>query len=252
LAFLINLIGQENLVIFIEHPEQHLHPHGMRFLFSIIQSASTRNQIVITTHDPHFVSSETIEGLPRAWWVGSGSQIRGANRGDLTTKQLAQIQTVFRILGNREAVFARSVILVENESQQLCVLGVAATLGFQLDANGVSVIPVGGETGYPPFFTLLDTLAVPYVCLKDKSWDRRTYPADRFFSFGCELEDYLDKQALSREREAVVMEVGTSKPRVAAELARRLKAVQVPNLFSELLQAALDLATSEPADARPL
>src|SRR5206468_899216 len=149
---------------------------------------------------------------------------------------------------NREAVFARSVIVVEDESQQLFVLGVAPKLGFDLDAHGVSVIAVGGHDGYPPFFTLFQALAIPYVALRDKDWDHRRFDIQKFFELGCELEDFLDEHGLAQLRQDVISEVGTAKPRVAAELARRLNSDQVPELFLLVLQAADKQATGAPSE----
>jgi len=145
------------------------------------------------------------------------------------------------------------VILVEDESQQLFLVAVAPILGFDLDAYGVSVIAVDGEDSYGKYFTLFDALAISYFGLKDKHWGNpQMYPDGRFFSFGCELEDYLDQHGLVRLRAKVITEVGTSKARVAGILAGRLTEEQVPQLFRDLLQAACQHATGEPANQVPL
>jgi hypothetical protein len=247
LGFLVNLIGQQGRVVFIEHPEQHLHPHGMRFLLSVIKAASEMNQIVVVTHDPHFVSPEGVIGLRRVWWTQSGSLIRGLDP-QLSEKQRGQVLTVLRSTTDREVVFGRSVLLVEDESQKLFILGVAPRLEF--NAHGVSVVSVNGEDGFSKCFTLLDALAIPYVALKDKNWgDPIRYPANRFWSFGCELEEYLDTNGLADLRAEVIAEVGTSdtKARVARVLPSRLTIAEVPGLFKDVLQAAQNAATGEPS-----
>ncbi len=63
LTLLVNLIGRQDLLLFVEHPEQHLHPHGMRFAQSLLVEASRRNQIVVVTHDPHFVDRYSLQAL---------------------------------------------------------------------------------------------------------------------------------------------------------------------------------------------
>ncbi len=67
LTLLTNLIGQEGLILFIEHPEQHLHPHGMRFLSRILTEASAENQVIVATHDPNFLPA-SLDGVVRFSW----------------------------------------------------------------------------------------------------------------------------------------------------------------------------------------
>jgi len=145
-------------------------------------------------------------------------------------------------------VFARAVVLVEDESQQEFLVPIADTLGVNLNENGISVLSVAGEQGYKEFMVLLRALAIPFVALKDRVWgDDRQYPPTRFFSFGMELEEYLDRHGLAHERQAAIAEFGKSKARVAGILGSSVRKEQVPALFSELLATAAELATGEPA-----
>jgi hypothetical protein len=112
---------------------------------------------------------------------------------------------------------------------------------------------VNREDGYSKYFTLLDALAIPYVAIKDRNWgDPVRYPANRFWSFGYELEEYLDRNGLADLRASVIAEVGTSdtKARVARVLPARLTGERVPGLFKGILQAAQNAAAGEPSEAR--
>ena len=89
------------------------------------------------------------------------------------------------------------------------------------------------------------------MVLKDKTWgDPVRYSSNRFWSFGCELEEYLDHNGLAELRAEVIAEVGKSdtKARVARVLPSRLRSDQVPELFKDILQAAQDAATGEPSN----
>ncbi|GEM_PF-2877567 len=246
LTLIVNLVGQAGFFIFLQHPENHLHPQARRLFMNLLNKAASDNQIVLVTHDPYFIDPRSPQAIRRVWWVSDmGTQVRSAPV--LAERSKGQIETVLRRAGNRELLFARAVVLVEDESQQLFVQAVAPALGSDLDANSISVIPVDGDSGYPPFFTLLASLGIPFVALKDKPWgDDTRYPQENHFSFGCELEDFLDKNGLKKHRENVIAEVGTQKPRVAAELGRRLTKEQVPELFGQLIARALNLATGFP------
>jgi len=255
LTLLTNLIGRQGLILFVEHPEQHLHPHGMRYLQSLLVEASERNQIIVITHDPHFVGRRTLQGLHRVWWSRTaGTQMYGLNQEDQHHSareqeiQTNRIHTVFRQLGNREVVFARAVVLVEDESQQEFLLPVAEKLSYNLDEEGISILWVSGDQGYDQFIALLQALAIPFVCLKDKPWGNdRHYPPDRFFSLGMELEDYLDAHGLANERQAVISEFGKSKARVSGILGAKITKEQVPSIFNDVLTKANKLATGEPS-----
>lgn len=248
LTLVTNLVARSGLIIFIEHPELHLHPHAIRSVESLIRKSSAANQIVVISHDPRFVDPESPRALRRVWLTSHGTKVL-APPENLSAAQAGQFRTALRDLGGRELVFARCVLLVEDESQQNFILGVAAVLGQDLDATGISVVKVDGETGYKRYFSLLNALGIPHVALKDKHWgNKKTYPPGRFFSFGMELEDYQDDHGLAEKREAQKARLGHgSKERVQRPLAESLTPDEVPELFSELLQAAVGLATGEPS-----
>jgi predicted ATPase len=247
LMLLTNVIGRQGLILVIEHPEQHLHPHAMRFLLKLLREASSRNQIIVTTHDPHFIDPDSLNGLRRVWWTPqTGTQIWTAEAAT-TPLESAQFKTVMRGLTNREMMFARAVLVVEDESQQEFVTGIAPTLGYDLDALCISVVPVHGEGGYGPYLATLRALGIPHVALKDKDWgDTATYPPARFFSFGMELEEYLDGAGLRELREVTMKEHGLAKRRVAGLLAARIEREKVPPLFEVMLERVSSLATGEP------
>lgn len=248
LTALVNLKGRTGLVVFWEHPEQHLHPHAMRFLSDFLEEASRTNQIIVTTHDPHFVSPRYPERLRRVWRAPAmGSQVRAAE--SLDDRQRGQIQTVWRWLDHREAVFARAVILAEDDSQAEFIKGIQKALGVDLNAHGISVLPVGGQSFFTPFVGVLTALGIPFVALRDLDWgDPLQYPGNQFFSLGAELEEFLDKHGFAERRQNVIQEFGTSKPRTAALLGLQVEPDEVPDILSTLVRAAVEVATGAPAN----
>lgn len=247
LTMVTNLVAREDLIIFIEHPEIHLHPQAIRALKTLIVDASDRNQIIIATHNPELIDPKRPQSLRRLW-LTSARETRVSSITKQEEKSLRQMETALRLGGNREAVFARSILLVEDQSQQQFLKSIAPTLGRDIDAQGVSIIAaVDGEDGFKPFFTLLNGLQIPYVCLKDRPWgDDLMYPAKRFFSLGMEIENFLDQAGLGEMRQLVRKEVGKSKPRVCGELGARLSADQIPEIFDRVLRAATDVSANGP------
>lgn len=246
LTIVTNIVGREGLIVFLEHPETNLHPHSMRALGSLLVNYVNRNQVIVVTHNPNFVNPRAPWGLRRFWWTPEkGTQVAVPKLSN--EREVGQVQTALRHVGDREVVFARAVLLVEDESQKEFVTSVASTLGFDLDANSISVIAVGSHDGFPPYRVLVEKLGIPFAALRDKAWgDDCRYPPGRFFHLGPELEQYLDGHGLSGVRQEVIKEVGDSKRRQAAALGPKLTKAQIPELFSEVLRVVTDLAGGNP------
>lgn len=248
LTLLTNIVGREGLVVFIEHPEQHLHPHAIRSLMTLFREASERNQIIVVTHDPYFVESWSSEGIRRFWWTKSEGTRALGPESSIDPRMMGQIRTTLSELKNREIVFARAVLLVEDESQKDFLAATAPTLGYALDTSGISIIAVGGADGYRPYLAFLNSLRIPYTCLKDLSWgDPNRYPGDRFFSLGMELEAYLEQHGLREKKEEAAREMGQSKRRLAGVVGERLGKDEIPALFDEVLKAVIQQATGDHA-----
>lgn len=251
LTIITNLVAREGLIFFLEHPEEHLHPHTMRALQTLLYEYKECNQIIVATHSSYFLDPRTPVGIRRvAYTPDKGTVAVAPHLPEEPTqreKQLGQMRTALRHVGDREVVFARSVLLVEDESQQEFLTAVTPTLDHDIDSASVSIIAVGGHNGYPAYQTLLEALEIPYIALRDKSWGHNPlYPVERFFSLDGELEECLDDHKLSELRHDVEEEVGTSKRRVAGLLGSRLSREQIPPIFDKVLQAAMDLASTEP------
>jgi len=165
----------------------------------------------------------------------------------LSGKEALQIARALRSVGDREVVFARAVILVEDESLQQFLRSVAPRLGYDLDAHSVSVVFTGGHGGHRPFHTLLESLGIPHIDLRDKPWGENTkFPPDRFFSLGMEFEEFIDQCGLGSLRSGLIEELGTAKPRIADALGSAIDEDKVPTVFGEVLSAAVSLAIGEP------
>ena len=117
------------------------------------------------------------------------------------------MQTALREIGNREVVFARAALLVEEETTRTFLSEITKIHGPDLHANGISMLPVDGEGGFKPFHKLLDGLGIPHVNLRDPSWGHNPrYPLDRFFSLANQgassFEEYMDSQGFESLRKS--------------------------------------------------
>ena len=163
-----------SVVLAIEEPELHQHPARARHIAGLLSSISRSGlagvandvQVAYTTHSPHFVGAGRIgqlrlvrkgggeEGLPgttRVWSTTMDDiKERLRNAGVSRHADLSKLERDFdRILTPlmSEGFFARTVVLVEGESDRIAILKTAEMLGKPLNGRGVAVIPCGNKAG---------------------------------------------------------------------------------------------------------
>lgn len=243
LTFLTNLVAREGNIYIIEEPEMHLHSHAKRRLYTLIKESAERNQIFIITHDERFIDPANMLSLFRLFLTRDGTQVAYLP-ANTSPKLMGQLGTALKDVGKREAVFARAVLLVEDESQQKFVMGCADKLHRDLDRAGVSVLFVDGEDAFKPYITLVESLKIPYLCLRDKVWgSSNERPVVIFYALGCELEEYLEQNGLGAAFNDAKEKVGAgSKQRIAEYVANSIEKSQVPPLFSQLINDIMALA----------
>jgi len=163
-----------NLVLAIEEPELYQHPNRQRHFAKILLQLSRGTtpgvakctQIIYATHSPLFVDidrfdqvrllrkdsngndkpkqtrviSTTLDKIARLVWEADG-----ATGQEYTAATLAhRLQSLMTPRVN-EGFFARAVVLVEGEDDCAAIMGAANARNVDLEACGVSVIPVGGK-----------------------------------------------------------------------------------------------------------
>ncbi len=185
-----------NLVLAIEEPELYQHPNRQRhFAKILLQLASgktpgvaDKTQVIYGTHSPLFIGIDRInqlrlvrkvsidEALPKVTklvhttldkiahtlWEIDGKPVPKYSATTLTPR-LKAIMTPWM----NEGFFADVVVLVEGEDDRAAILGVAMSLGHDLESEGLAVIPCHGKMSLDRPAIIFQELGIPSYIIWD-------------------------------------------------------------------------------------
>lgn len=126
----------------IEELEAHLHPQAQLRLISYLQNEYSENdvQIIISTHSPILASKINLKNLiilknGCAYELAEGKT--GLNKGDYLFLQRFLDATKSNLF------FAKGIIMVEGDAENILIPVLADILGYPLEKYGISIVNVG-------------------------------------------------------------------------------------------------------------
>jgi predicted ATPase len=151
-AFVLRALNEKNseFLLLMDEPELSLHPHAQRALSARLKE--TAEQTLIATHSSNVLDQADPRRVVRLRESTDG--VEPASAGDIGDTDASRL---VRISDPRtaEAFFARRVLIVEGESDQVAVRAFAQRMERNLDAEGISVISLEGAGSFATFFSLL-------------------------------------------------------------------------------------------------
>jgi putative ATP-dependent endonuclease of OLD family len=155
-----------HVVLAIEEPEAHLHPHLQRLIFRrLLRDEPQTRTVLVTTHSPHITSVANPRGLVVFRNGGDRTTVAAAATAELEDDEWADIERYLDAT-RAEMVFARRVMLVEGFSEQVLVPVLARAEGIDLDKVGITVCAIHG-THFASYARFLEALGVRWAVITD-------------------------------------------------------------------------------------
>lgn len=197
----------------LEEPELFLHPQARRHLFKTLKEiAASGMQVIISTHSSSFTDLELFQSIGQVYKTPDDdledrnhTSLRMISKEDLvehciatgvpsTKTNVHNITEFYKNISHprtNEAFFARVIVLVEGDTEELALPVYLDALGFDCDLYGVSIISVGGKNQIPKYWRLLSKFNAPVIVLFDA--DSTKGSNDGLAKcFGLKVDDFED------------------------------------------------------------
>jgi putative ATP-dependent endonuclease of OLD family len=159
-------------IMLIEEPEAHLHPQRQLVVMEYLQKQALVNsiQIIVTTHSPLLTSVIKLENM-----VLLKNQSAFSLDPKFTALDAKDYEFLERFLDSTRAnlFFAKSVLLVEGDAENILIPTLARLIDRDFTKNGVSVVNIGhtGLSRYARIFQRKtptdEVIGIPVACLPD-------------------------------------------------------------------------------------
>jgi len=161
--------GRDLKLALIEELEAHLHPQAQLKVIEALQSNSTfQGQLILTTHSTTLASKILLENLI----LCNEDDVYPMHKG-LTRLDERDYEYLERFLDSTKAnmFFAKGVIMVEGDAENLLIPTIAEIIDKPLQDYGISVVNVGG-TAFKRFARIFQRvdgkkLEIPVACITD-------------------------------------------------------------------------------------
>lgn len=154
-------------VLLIEEPEMLLTPQAQRYLYRLLRRfAEAGNQVLYSTRSPAFLDAAHHEEIVRLDLRHGQRSVRRTKPDVLSEAQRVRLAAEFDH-ERGEMFFARSVVLVEGQTERLALPFIFRAMGHDPDADGIAIVEVGGKSNLPLAARLLRDLAIPFIVVFD-------------------------------------------------------------------------------------
>ncbi len=159
-------LRKKGAIFLVEEPEMYLHPHRQRFFYETLARVAQTNQIIYTTHSPHFVTIPEFENVRIVYRDANDTTKVRASQLQGTQALREKLRKEFDPERN-ELFFAKRVVLVEGDTEKLAIPAYAGRLAIDLNRQGCSIVEVGGKKSMKTFAEIVLSFGLPLTIMFD-------------------------------------------------------------------------------------
>jgi putative ATP-dependent endonuclease of OLD family len=180
---------KQGAIILLEEPEMFLHPQMQRSLYKTLRNIGETNQVIYTTHSPHFVSipEYTEVALVRKGLSGTkvtqSSLSPNAKRREKLIKEMDPERS--------ELFFATRLLIVEGDTEKLAFPEYARKLSLDLDKAGATIVEAGGKRNLNDLVEIAASFGIPAGVVYDED--------------SSDFQNKTDEKAFNAQIEALAM-----------------------------------------------
>jgi predicted ATP-dependent endonuclease of OLD family len=150
---------KQGAILLIEEPEMFLHPQMQRSLYKTLREIGKTNQVIYTTHSPHFV---VVPDYHEVLLVRKDNDGTTVHSSDLPTDPKRRDKLIKELDPERnELFFATRLLLVEGDTEKLALPEYARRLKLDLDREGATIVEVGGKRNLIEFAKIAASFGIP-------------------------------------------------------------------------------------------
>jgi putative ATP-dependent endonuclease of the OLD family len=157
---------RKGAILLIEEPEMFLHPQMQRSLYKTLRKIGETNQVIYTTHSPHFVSVPEYRDILLVRRDEEGTNVIQSLLAADNRRREKFLKELDPERG--ELFFANCLLLVEGDTEKLSYPAYADKLKFDLDCAGATIVDVGGKRNLKDFAELAISFQIPVGVVYDK------------------------------------------------------------------------------------
>lgn len=188
-------------IIALEEPENHIAPHLIGQLVSNLKKIASKGnaQTIFTSHSTAIIKRFDPEKL-RYFRLDVNDCATKVRSITLPDKEKLADQYKFikeAVKAYPELYFAKLVVLGEGDSEEIILPKIWNAQNGDIDASGISVVPLGGRH-VNHFWRLLNDLNIPYITLLDLDkeregggWGRIKYVLEQLIENGIDKTELL-------------------------------------------------------------
>jgi putative ATP-dependent endonuclease of the OLD family len=213
-------------ILALEEPELFLHPHARRHLFYILHEIAKNGvQVIISTHSSSFIDTEYFDEIGRVVKITNAqgydeTNIIMTSKAALVKKchdtgvpilkaDENSIVEFYKTTSNirlNEGFFAKCLILVEGETEELALPEFLNNRGINCDALGISIISVNGKNQIPKYWRLYSTFNIPIIVIidNDNTPDKAKSNTNISNCFGIAIDKILNFEGTNIALESMV------------------------------------------------